>query len=72
MALSRARKKLIILGDKETFIKRISVTDKNIKGNDSISIASERKFFEKLIQYIEGYGEFKKAFHVWSEEDETI
>ena len=65
VALSRARKKLILLGDKETFLHRATTRDNQIKGCSSSSIYAERLFFEKLVRYIEGHGEFKKAFQVW-------
>jgi superfamily I DNA and/or RNA helicase len=65
VAMSRARKKLILLGDTETFINRASAVDKNVIGGSTDSICKERLFFEKLVQYIKGHGEIKKAFHVW-------
>lgn len=68
VAMSRARKKLILLGDTETFIKRLSISDKHIAGDSSDSICKERIFFTKLVQYIEGHGEIKKAFHVRRED----
>jgi superfamily I DNA and/or RNA helicase len=71
VAMSRAKKKLILLGDKETFINRASARDNAISGDDTSSIRAERLFFEKLVQYIEGCGEIKKAFHVWRTENET-
>ncbi len=71
VAMSRARKKLILLGDTKTFTSRSQAADKSIKGDDTKSIHAERTFFEKLVQYIEGRGEIKKAFHVWRTEDEA-
>jgi superfamily I DNA and/or RNA helicase len=65
VAMSRARKKLILLGDTETFIKRSFEADRAVSGNSTDSISAERLFFGKLVQYIEGRGEIKKAFHVW-------
>ena len=71
VAMSRARKKLILLGDKETFISRANTIDRKVAGDDARSICEERLFFEKLVEYIEGRGEIKKAFHVWRTEDDS-
>lgn len=71
VAMSRAKKKLILLGDTKTFTNRSHAKDINVKGNVSSSICTERLFFEKLVEYIEGRGEIKKAFHVWRTENDT-
>lgn len=67
VAMSRARKKLILLGDTQTFLNRIGSPNHQITGDDVQSKNSERHFFEKLMAYVEGHGEVKKAFHVWRE-----
>ncbi len=72
VAMSRARKKLILLGDTATFINRASARDNEVEGEDSNSICKERLFFTKLVEYIEGHGEVKKAFHVWRTPDDTV
>lgn len=72
VAMSRARKKLILLGDTETFIKRASASDEKVSGDSTDSICAERLFFEKLVKYIEGHGEFKKAFHVWRKTIDSV
>jgi superfamily I DNA and/or RNA helicase len=64
VAMSRARKKLILIGDRKTFTRRAHTDDRNINGNDSESIKAERLFFEKLVEYIEGRGEIKKIFQL--------
>ena len=65
VAMSRVRKKLIILGDKETFIHRSKVKDKEIEEfKDTCSIKAEHDFFVKLVEYIEGHGEIKKVFQI--------
>lgn len=71
VAMSRARKKLILLGDTKTFINRANAIDRKVAGDDTGSILKERLFFEKLVEYIEGRGEIKKAFHIWRTEDDS-
>ncbi|MBI9017058.1 MAG: AAA family ATPase [Phycisphaerae bacterium] len=72
VAMSRARKKLILLGDTKTFVHRAMMDESKIKGDDTRSISAESIFFKKLVQYIEGYGEIKKAFHVWRQENGSV
>lgn len=62
VAMSRARKKLILIGDTNTFRRRVNANDKRVKCNSSETIRAEREFFEKLIEYIQGRGEIKKVF----------
>jgi len=64
VAMSRARKKLILLGDTKTFINRSKAKDEDIQGyDDTASIRAEREFFSELVKYIEeGYGEVKPFF----------
>ena len=65
VALSRARKKLILIGDTHTFLKRSQVRLEEIEDcNGAPPTEVERGFFAKLMTYINGYGEFKKVFHV--------
>jgi len=64
VAMSRARKKLILIGDTATFTNRAKIEDSKIKGSDSGAIKAERLFFEKLVEYIEGRGEIKKVFQL--------
>jgi superfamily I DNA and/or RNA helicase len=64
VAMSRARKKLILVGDTDTFTRRARADDGEIKGSDSRSIEAEHLFFEKLIEHIEGKGEIKKVFQL--------
>jgi len=64
VAMSRARKKLILIGDTATFTNRAKTEDSKIKGSDSGAIRAERLFFEKLVEYIEGRGEIKKVFQL--------
>jgi hypothetical protein len=73
VAMSRARKKLIILGDKETFIHRSKVNDEEIEEfKNADSIKAERVFFVKLVKYIEGHGEIKKVFQILGVNNEII
>ena len=69
VAMSRAMKKLILLGDTKTFINRANTH--KVAGDDTRSILKERLFFEKLVEYIEGRGEIKKAFHIWRTKDDS-
>lgn len=71
VAMSRARKKLILLGDTKTFIKR-SKTETVKEALDTTSMKAERDFFAKLVTYIEGHGEIKKAFQLLEMNNETI
>ena len=64
VAMSRARKKLVLIGDSNTFTRRAHTDDHKIKGNDSGSIRAERLFFEKLVEHIESRGEIKKVFQL--------
>jgi len=71
VAMSRARKKLILLGDTKTFIKR-SKTEFVTGALDTSSMKAERDFFAKLVTYVEGHGEIKKAFQILEMKNETI
>lgn len=73
VAMSRARKKLILIGDTNTFRNRSRASNEEIKDcrNDAANQA-EHDFFMKLMTYIEGHGEFKKVFHVRESQDESV
>jgi len=73
VAMSRARKKLILIGDTNTFRNRSQASNEEIKDcpNDAANQA-EQDFFMKLMTYIEGHGEFKKVFHVRESQDESV
>jgi hypothetical protein len=73
VAMSRAKKKLILLGDTTTFVNRSKAKNEDIKGvGDTDFIRAERDFFTKLVKYIKGHGEFKKAFQILEMNNETI
>jgi|GEM_PF-2400260 len=60
VALSRARKKLILVGDTETLTRRAR---KQPDGNkDSRAADRERDFFVQLIRYVEGRGNTMRVF----------
>lgn len=63
VAMSRARKKLILLGDTQTLVNRSKAADEAVReGGGPDCIRTEREFFVKLVEHIEDRGEFKKYF----------
>jgi hypothetical protein len=73
VAMSRARKKLILTGDTKTFLNRSKARNDEIEDcHSDPSTQAERDFFMKLMTYIEGHGEFKKVFHVRESQDESV
>jgi hypothetical protein len=60
VALSRARKKLILVGDAETLTRRARETTGEIK--DSRAARQDRVFFRQLVQYVEGRGKTMRIF----------
>lgn len=61
VALSRAQKKLILLGDSNTLTRRSRVA-KGLDEKDSASAARERKFFTKLVGYVTQTGKYMRVF----------
>ena len=60
VALSRARKKLVLVGDTETLTRRAR---EQAGGNkDSRAAGKERDFFVQLIRYVEGRGKTMRVF----------
>ena len=60
VALSRARKKLILVGDAETLTRR---SRKHTAGDkDSRAARQERYFFAQLVRYVEGRGKTMRIF----------
>lgn len=60
VALSRARKKLILVGDAETLIRRSKESASAAK--DRNSEREERFFFRRLVEYVEGRGKTMSIF----------
>jgi superfamily I DNA and/or RNA helicase len=60
VALSRARKKLVLVGDTETLTRR--TRERPDGNNDNRAAKKERDFFVQLIRYIEGRGKTMKVF----------
>jgi hypothetical protein len=60
VALSRARKKLILIGDTETLTRRVKERPDGSK--DSRAAGKERDFFVQLIRYVEGHGKTMRVF----------
>lgn len=64
VALSRARKKLVLIGDTETLTRRAR---EQAGGNkDTRAASKERDFFVQLIRFVEGRGETKRVFELRS------
>jgi len=60
VALSRARKKLVLVGDTETLTRRAR---EQARGNkDRRAKGKERDFFVQLIRYVEGHGKTMRLF----------
>lgn len=60
VALSRARKKLILVGDAETLIRRARTVASDTEDRRSESL--ERRFFMRLVEYVEGRGKTMPIF----------
>lgn len=60
VALSRARKKLILVGDAETLVRRAKTPASGC--SDQRSEQLERRFFQRLVQYVEGRGKTMPIF----------
>jgi superfamily I DNA and/or RNA helicase len=60
VALSRARKKLVLVGDTETLTRRVKERPDGNK--DSRAAGKERDFFVQLLRYIEGRGKTMRVF----------
>lgn len=60
VALSRARKKLILVGDAETLVRRSKGAASDAR--DRNSERQERMFFRRLVEYVEGRGKTMSIF----------
>jgi hypothetical protein len=72
VAMSRARKRLILLGDTQTLVHRSKARDGEIEeGGGPTCVQAEHDFFLKLVKYIEDRGVVMKYFQMRKMNDEA-